>query len=134
MSNTTNEIRFTKDNLKRDGECLYFWPTDSMADIKFVARFKRIGGLGTFATFLRKNFTVQEYFERLDRLEEGPLTIAESKGYLLPHIKRWLREGGYPVTRAGYDAMHKDQISRLDARMAEDRRRAAATPRGIILG
>ncbi len=67
---------------------------------KFVARFKR-GGRGSFLTFLCKNFTVEEYFSRLDA-GEPPLKILESKGYILPHIKKWLKEGGYPVTPAGY--------------------------------
>ena len=67
---------------------------------KFVARFKR-GGRGSFLTFLCKNFTVEEYFSRLDG-GEPPLTILESKGYILPHIKKYLKEGGYPVTLAGY--------------------------------
>ena len=67
---------------------------------KFVARFKR-GGRGSFLTFLCKNFTVEEYFSRLDA-GEPPLKILESKGYILPHIKKWLKEGDYPVTPAGY--------------------------------
>jgi hypothetical protein len=67
---------------------------------KFVARFKR-GGRGSFLTFLCKNFTVEEYFSRLDA-GEMPLKILESKGYILPHIKKYLKEGGYPVTPEGY--------------------------------
>lgn len=77
---------------------------------KFVARFKR-GGRGSFITFLCKNFTVEEYFGRLDA-GEAPLTILESKGYLLSHIKRWLKEGGYEVSLAGFRKFANDRSVR----------------------
>ena len=105
------ETPFTKENLKRDGQWLHYWPTNSMSDRKFVARFK-VGGIGSFATFLRKNFTVEEYFARLEDCN-APLTIAESKGYLLPHIKRQLAELGYPLTQAGFRRMIEAQVAAL---------------------
>lgn len=77
---------------------------------KFVARFKR-GGRGSFLTFLCKHFTVEEYFSRLDA-GEPPLKILESKGYILPHIQRWLKQDGYPVTREGYEQFRNDQMRR----------------------
>lgn len=76
---------------------------------KFVARFKR-GGRGSFLTFLCKHFTVEEYFSRL-AAGEAPLTILESKGYLLPHVRKILKEEGYPVTREGYRAMLTEMIA-----------------------
>jgi len=78
---------------------------------KFVARFKytRSAGL-TFQTFLIKNFEVEEYFSRLDA-GEAPLPIAQSKGYILPHIKKWLKEGGYPVTQEGFKQFVADQVA-----------------------
>lgn len=82
---------------------------------KFVARFKR-GGKVSFISFLIKNFTVEEYFSRLDG-GEAPLKILESKGYLLPHIKKWLKEGGYEITKAGFDQMIQDQIAARAARI-----------------
>ena len=86
---------------------------------KFVARFKYAkAGRGSFITFLCKNFTVEEYFSRIDA-GEPPLKIAESKGYLLPHIKKWLKEGGYEVSRAGFDKFVKDQGRVLDKMMAK---------------
>ena len=88
---------------------------------KFVARFKysvQRRGKGSFITFLVKNFTVEEYFGRLDS-GEAPLTILQSKGYILPHIKKWLKEGGYPVTQAGYAQFMKVQSAISDARMAK---------------
>jgi hypothetical protein len=77
-------------------------------EVKFVARFKR-GGRGPFITFLIKNFTVEEYFSRLDG-GEAPLMILESKGYIQSHIKRWLKEGGYAVNQAGYAKFRADQL------------------------
>ena len=79
---------------------------------KFVARFKYArGGKGTFITFLCKNFTVEEYFNRLAG-GEAPLTIVESKGYLLPHIKKHLKELGYPVSVAGFNQLIQDNVNK----------------------
>lgn len=84
-------------------------------DRRFVARFKHArDGAATFITFLVKNFTVEEYFSRLDA-DETPLKIAQSKGYLLPHIKKWLKEAGYEVSVAGFDQYVKDSVSRRKA-------------------
>jgi hypothetical protein len=98
---------FTKANLNFDGMYLHY--VDEFMLRHFVARFKRRGDAGTFITFLIKNFTVDEYF---DMLAGGvaPLTIVQSKGYLQPHIKKWLREGGYPVTPEGYRAFFDAQV------------------------
>lgn len=79
----------------------------AMYDGKFVARFKR-GDRASFLAFLVKNFTVEEYFARLDA-GEGPLTILESKGYLLPHIRRWLKQGGYEINARGFQQFGLDQ-------------------------
>ena len=91
----------------------------AMYNGKFVARFK-YGGRGSFLTFLCKNFTVEEYFARLDA-GEGPLTILESKGYVLPSIKKVLRAAGYAPTPEGLKLY-------IDAQIRSDlaRRRAAA--------
>jgi hypothetical protein len=111
---------FTKQNLIKEGKYLTYMPqgyNTPYADRKFVARF-RTAGVGSFATCLRKNFTVEEYFARMDA-GESPLPIAESKGYLLPHIKRWLKKDGYPVNTAGYNAWFKNQMEKVEARNAQ---------------
>ena len=109
--------QFTKENLITEGKYLFYQPASgTYKDRKFVARF-RTAGVGSFATCLRKNFTVEEYFDRLDA-GECPLPIAESKGYLLPHIKRWIKKDGYPVTTAGYKAWFKNQMEKVEARNA----------------
>lgn len=76
---------------------------------EFIARF-RTAGAGTFVTFLIKNFTVEEYLGRL-AAGESPLTVAESKGYVLPHIKRWMKEAGLPVHPSSMTALIEYQRS-----------------------
>lgn len=87
--------KFTQQNLIKNGEYLMYVPegcTDHRQQ-KFVARFKYgRSGMGSFRSFLIKFFTVEEYFSRHET-GEAPLTILESKGYILPHIKRWAKEG-----------------------------------------
>jgi hypothetical protein len=60
---------------------------------KFVAR-HRVGGAKGFANFIAKNFTVEEYFGRLEA-GESPLAIVGSKGYIQPHVKKWMKAAGY---------------------------------------
>jgi hypothetical protein len=80
-----------------------------MYDGRFVARFKyQKSGMGSFISFLRKHFTVEEYFSRMDA-GEAPLTILESKGYILPHIRRILKQHGYDPTREGFKQYLFDQ-------------------------
>ena len=101
---------FTKANLTaRRGYVEYTGPGRN----SFVARFK-FGSPGTFMTLLRKKFTVEEYFARIDA-GETPLDIAESKGYIMPHIKKWLKQGGYPVTQAGYKMFIADQVAKHES-------------------
>lgn len=74
---------------------------------RFVARCKR-GGTKDLARFLVKHFTPAEYFAAYvpgstDRAHL-PLGILESKGYVLPHVRKWLKADGFPPTLAGYEA------------------------------
>lgn len=108
---------FTKENILKDGIYLYYGENGfntPWADRKFIARFKYGGGSGSFATFLRKNFTVEEYFARYDN-REGPLSILESKGYIQPHVKKWLKRDGFPVTPEGKKAWLAQQVERIAA-------------------
>ena len=102
-------MNFTKDNLLNDGKFVYFIEEGKAK--RFVARF-RIGSPKTFMTHLRKNWTVEDYFTALEEPGTAPLEIVKKTGYMLPHIKKWLREGGYPVTPAGFEQMVKDQSGR----------------------
>jgi hypothetical protein len=102
--------QFSKENLNDSNGWLSYGP-----ERKFVANFtKRGGGKATFITFLIKNFTVEEYFAMLDA-GKAPITIVETKGYLLPHIKKWLKRDGYPVTKEGFEQYIKDSMTRLAA-------------------
>jgi hypothetical protein len=78
---------------------------------KFVASFKyQPRTKNTFITFLVKNFTVEEYFTRMDA-GEAPLTIVMSKGYLPPQIKKLMKALGYPLTLAGYEQLITTQVN-----------------------
>lgn len=92
--------QFTKDNLDIDSEFIHYRDLDGKRH--FIARCKYGRSKGSFVTFLKKNFTVEEYLTRLNS-GEYPLPILESKGYLQPHIKKWLRDAGLPETREGYE-------------------------------
>ena len=85
---------------------------------KFVARFKYVRGTkASFLTFLTKNFTVEEYFGRLEK-GEAPLEIVGSKGFIQPHIKKMLKAQGYPVTKAGFDQLVQDNVAKTLQRLA----------------
>ena len=106
--------QFSNENLiDSNGWVLYApqgWATPH-AERKFVANFsKRGGGKATFMKFLIKNFTVEEYFEMLDA-NISPLKIVETKGYVLPHIKKWLKERGLPQTQAGLTMMIQQNMA-----------------------
>lgn len=70
---------------------------------RFVARFKygAVSSARPFMTFLIKNYTVEEYFSKLETVNPAnslgnrfaPLEIVEEKGFILSHIKAWLRNG-----------------------------------------
>ena len=116
---------FTKENLITEGKYLTYMPqgySTRYADRKFVARFK-VAGVGSFATCLRKNFTVEEYFARMDA-GESPLPIAESKGYILPHIKKRMKKAGYPITMAGKTAWWDAEMVKINARIMAAERNA----------
>jgi len=105
--------RFTKENILKDGKYLFFCPNgyDTLyKDRKFICRF-RTAGVGTFATHLRKNWTVEAYFAEIDA-GVAPLKIVKKTGYILPHIKKWLKAGGYPVSTAGYNQYMADEIAK----------------------
>ena len=56
--------------------------------------------------FLINHFTVEEYFDRIAN-NEMPNDILRSKGYLLLHIRQWLKRDGYPQNVEGYEAWRR---------------------------
>ena len=99
-------MKFTKDNLqiKKGDNCNYIFYLEGK-DLKFVARLKYGAKTSavSFKRFLIDHFTVEEYFERITN-NEMPLDILKSKGYLLLHIRQWLKRDGYPQTVEGYQS------------------------------
>jgi hypothetical protein len=74
--------KFNKELFNFDGMYLTYG-----ADRRFVARFKR-SGMGSFKSFLIKNFTVEQYFYFTETLRHPPLTVLELKGYVSPAMKK----------------------------------------------
>lgn len=98
--------QFSNENLNDSNGWLSYGP-----ERKFVANFSnRGGGKATFVKFLIKNFTVEEYFEMLDA-NKSPLSIVETKGYVLPHIKKMLKKRGLPQTQSGLTMMIQQNIA-----------------------
>lgn len=104
--------KFTKENLTAFAGYMQYHPhAPSLEASKFVARFKHArDGVASFKAFLIKNFTVEEYFAQLDA-GKAPLMIVQEKGYILPHIKAWLKRDGYEVSTAGFDQYIQDRIN-----------------------
>ena len=101
---------FTKENLHRDGDYVYYAPNGNKWDRKnhvHIARM-RMGAAGTFMTHLRKNWTVEDFFAQRE-MGKDSMEIVKMTGYLMPHIKRWLKEDGFPQTMAGYEAWKIEQ-------------------------
>ena len=117
--------KFTKENLishTSGYECwVTYYPTKEESERGlergFVARFKYGGKkkAGPFCTFVRKNFTVEEYM-RLIGERWSPQKIVESKGYIEPSMKKELKAGGYPITLAGKDQYWADRSAQLQSR------------------
>lgn len=101
---------FTKENLHRDGDYVYYAPNGNKWDRKnhvHIARM-RMGAAGTFMTHLRKNWAVEDFFAQRE-MGKTPLDVVRMTGYLMPHIKRWLKEDGFPQTVDGYEAWKIEQ-------------------------
>ena len=112
--------RFTKENLIKRGGGYVMYVTPENPNGEFVARFKPgMGGPGTFMTHLRKNWTVEDYFARL---EAGltPLAIAALTGFVSNNMKRFLKEKGYTPNIAGYNKwkMDRDEQTRAEREVA----------------
>ena len=106
---------FVKDQFEYHGGYLNYRidPTSwSFIDQRFIARCKyaSTSSRGSWVTFLIKNFTVEEYLDRL-AAGESTLSVMESKGYVLAHVKKELKRRGYPISRAGIDQMIDDNIA-----------------------
>jgi len=135
-THTGTNTLFTKANLVKDGAYLMYSPTGRpyASDNVFVARFKYDASrkAGPFSTFLRRNFTVEEYFTLRDA-GGSPLGILNDKGYISPPLRKLCRDNGFPVTREGYEAYtaHERDLREVkkDAWMKREAMRAEAGTR-----
>ena len=100
--------KFTIDNLHihSGDKCryiTYYEPCENGRRERVIARLKygAKSSAKSMARFLINHFTVEEY---LDRIADGemPLDIVGAKGYLLLHIRQWLKRDGFPQTTEGY--------------------------------
>jgi hypothetical protein len=109
---------FTTKNLTVEGPRNEQWVYYRTAEgaRRVVARCKKglKGGTGAadLARFIRKNFTVEEWFSLRETL--APLEIAKTKGYILPHVRKWLREAGLPETMEGQRELRRRQWERYE--------------------
>ena len=100
--------KFTNNNLVADGDYILLRETGNIWDKnnRFVARFKH-GGKRRFLSFLKKNFTVAEYFELMEKkdargVQLSPGQVLESKGFLTDYRVKLCKENGYTPDIAGY--------------------------------
>jgi hypothetical protein len=101
-------MKFERANFDYSGGYLHY-------EGKFIARFKHVASnKPTFLTFLIKNFTQEEYFEATsgNGIDNTPVKVLESKGYVAAHIRKMLKQEGYSVDRAGYDAYLDDCVAK----------------------
>ena len=99
-NSAATETPFTRQNTRVRGKYAYY--VDAEGVEHFLARFRN-AGVKSFVTHLIRFWTV-ESFMREYNLGHAPLTIVRTTGYLQPHIKRWLKQDGFPTTVAGYEA------------------------------
>ena len=116
--------KFTIDNLHIQGvktnagdTCsyiTYYEPCESCSREKVVARLKygAKSSAKSMVRFLINHFTVEEYFDRIAN-DEMPNDILKSKGYLLLHIRQWLKRDGLPQTVEGYELFRKKAFGRV---------------------
>jgi hypothetical protein len=122
-THTGTNTPFTKANLVKDGPYLIYSPTGRhyAEDNVFVARFKYNASscMGPFNTFLRRNFTVEEYFALMGA-GGSPLGILNDKGYLSPPLRKICRKNGFPVTREGYEAYMELEMDKYYAKRGRE--------------
>ena len=105
--------RFEKALFQDDGMYVHYMHNGQR---KFVVRFK-YGGRGTFISFLKKNFTPDEYFAQLEN--STPVEVLESRGWLHPSKMKACLMHGYPATREGFEQYLKDKVQMIMVNVGE---------------
>ena len=94
-------MKFKKDQFNYSNGYLHY--TDDNGTKCFVARFKyaQTSSRSSWVTFMVKHFTVEEYFLALE--DSSPLQVMQGRGYVLSHIKKWMKSDGWTdLTHEGY--------------------------------
>jgi hypothetical protein len=87
-------------------------------DRKFVARFKyNRNGWGAFRTFLIKNFTVEEYFEKLK--DSTPVQVMKSKGFVTYVERSACRKYSLKPNRANAKIAMEKELAQFDNYLAK---------------
>jgi hypothetical protein len=93
MTTPTPHSQFIPSQFIIESGYIHYRLIDTPNSALFIARFKhKPSSAKSFAKFIAKHFHIDEYFSRLAG-GEAPLEIARSKGYELPHIIKWRKEG-----------------------------------------
>lgn len=95
--------KFQNSKFRKSGDFLLY-------DNEVIARFKR-GGMAHFRSFMTKNFTVEEYFHKMNSTRLAPMEILETKGYVSYNVSKVLKKLGYPVSQLGQSQYLLDQAN-----------------------
>ena len=85
--------KFENAKFRKSGDFLLY-------DNEVIARFKR-GGMSHFRSFMVKNFSVEEYFDKFNNTTLAPMEILEQKGYVSFNVCKVLKKLGFEQTQAG---------------------------------
>lgn len=85
--------KFENAKFRKSGDFLLY-------DNVVIARFKR-GGMAHFRSFMVKNFSVEEYFDKMDNTTLAPLEILAQKGYVPLNVCKTLKKLGFEQTQSG---------------------------------
>ena len=101
MKRKESDMNFQIKKFSFSGESLYY-------DGNFVARFKWDKRDKTsFRKFLTENFTIKEYFEKIEE-NKPPLRILGEKGYVTYNVRKMLQRRGYPQDAEGLIMYRRD--------------------------
>jgi hypothetical protein len=85
--------KFENAKFRKSGDFLLY-------DNEVIARFKR-GGMSHFRSFMTKNFSVEEYFDKMNNTTLAPMEILEQKGYVSFNVCKTLKKLGFEQTQSG---------------------------------
>lgn len=102
-------MKFIKDQFVISGSSSEYW-VHYNGD--FVGCFKHGSAKASanhFIKFLMNNFTVEEYFSKMEEVDSSPVRILEQKGYVAYNTAKILKKEGYAPTREALMQYFKDK-------------------------